>query len=140
MHKQSSRRALFGFAAVFAASFAVVPAANAAKLACNPTVEVVNKKPIAIKVLSFHYVAGGEKRHEGLANRKLAPGEKEQWKNQKLQHVAEDNPITSAWVEYREDTSGKSNPSDPWGSRQESHHDTHTGDCKDGRTYTLVVQ
>src|SRR5262245_52323516 len=112
MFKQSVRSALFGVAAVFATSLAIAPAAHANKLACDATLEVINKKPTAIKVLSFHYVAGRKEQNEGLANRKLAPGEKEEWKNQKLQNVATGNPITSAWVEYRDDTSGKSSLSD----------------------------
>lgn len=114
--------------------------ADAAKLACKPDVQVTNGKTKAIKVLRFGYKdADGKDRTEGLDNKKLASGEEETWKNQKLQHVAEGNPISDIRIEYRDDTSGEGKPSDPWGPAKWTAWYTQTGDCTDSRVYKVEV-
>jgi len=129
-----------------ALSFGTTSQVNAAKLACKPDIKVKNEKPWAIKVLSIDYKhkvnenAKEEIDKEGLANKKLSRNETEEWKNQKLQHVAEGNPITAIRVEYRDDTSGKGKPSDPWGEARKTVFYTQTGNCTNSTTYTITVE
>jgi hypothetical protein len=123
-----------------AVSFSSPTDVGAAKLACKPDVKVKNKESRAIKVLRFGYKADGEDRAEGLDNKKLAPGEEETWKTQKLQHVAEGNPILEIRIEYRRDTSGDGKGiSDPWGKATWTEWYPQTGDCTDGRDYQVEV-
>ena len=52
---------------------------------------------------------------DSLSNKRLAPGEEDDWDKVRLQHAAEGNWIVSTRVQYRNDTSGASNPSDASG-------------------------
>ncbi|MDH5348685.1 MAG: hypothetical protein OEY60_14615 [Nitrospira sp.] len=121
-----------------ALSFGTASQASAAKLACKPDIKVKNEKPWAIKVLSIDYKHdNGEIDTEGLANKKLSRNETEEWKNQKLQHVAAGNPITGIRVEYRDNTSGQGKPRDPWGAARKTVFYGQSGDCTNSTTYTI---
>ena len=122
-------------------SFGFAPNAGAATLACKPDVKVKNKESRAIKVLRFGYRdANGKDQTEGLDNRKLAPEEEETWKSQKLQHIAEGNPISEIRIEYRRDTSGEGKgSSDPWGKATWTDWYPQTGDCTDSKDYKVEV-
>jgi hypothetical protein len=130
---------VIALASAFALSFGFVSVAAAADLACHPDVKVTNKKPIAIKVLRFSYTADGDF-NEGLANKKLSPGESHTWKSQKLQGVAVGNSISATKIEFKDDTSGAKSLSDPWGPPKWSKSFPQGGDCKDTSTYVQVIE
>jgi len=139
-------RALVAAAATLAASLAMVLAApssaGAKSLACNIKLLVKNGKARAIKVTRFAYKdAGGKDYNEGLANKKLSPGEEEHWDNQRLENVAEGNQVAAIRVEYEDDTSGEGGwPGSPWGKAKWSTWVSQSGDCKDDRAYTFEVR
>lgn len=124
----------------FVASFGIAAHVDAAKVDCKPDLEITNGKAKAVKVLSLVYTdSGGNEFNEGLDNKKLSPGETEQWKSVKLQHVYEDNAITKIRIEYRNDTSGEKKPSDPWGPAVKTIWFDQSGVCKDSRTYKITI-
>ena len=99
------RRTLCVVAAALAVSFAALAPVHAANLACKPDIFAKNRKAAAIKVVAFEYTtqASGEGSksdpfRESLSNKRLAPGEEEDWNKVKLQHAAEDNWIRSTRV------------------------------------------
>ena len=132
-----------GFLAMIVAlamSFSFISNVAAAKLACKPDVKVTNDKSRAVKVLKFGYKdRDGKDRTEGLANKVLEPGETETWKNQKLQHIAEGTVSSKIRVEYKDDTSGKKKPSDPWGKAQWTAWVDQTDACNDSNPYKLTI-
>lgn len=142
-------RGLVTAAVACALSFGLVPNIGAAKLACKPDLYVKNEKSRAIKVIAFEYKVEEKNQEgemekkdyrEGLANKKLAPGETEDWPSQKLQNVAEFNPVLAIRVEYRNDTSGEKKRSDPWGPKYWSKwRYFRIGDCENGRDYEVTV-
>ena len=80
---------------------------------------------------------------ERLDNKKLSGGEPDDWKSVRLQHAAIHDPISRFRIEYRNDTSGQGKPSSPWGEvKQTVYLDNNGegyGDCRDDKTYNLVV-
>jgi len=122
-------------------SFGMVSHAGTGKLACNTDVKVTNSKVRAIKVLRFGYKDRDYKdQNEGLANKVLEPGETETWKKQKLQEIAEGIVSKKIRVEYRNDTSGKSKPSDPWGKATWSAWLDRTEACDDKTPYWIKIE
>ena len=137
------RRALVALAAALAVSFGAMQEASAAPN-CKPDIFVKNNKDKAIKVLRFKYKVKDRAGtfDEGLANKRLAPGETGDWDKVALQEAAIGNVITSTWVEYRDDTSGVGDPvGDPWGparlSPEYEHDDGY--ECQTDRNYWLGV-
>jgi hypothetical protein len=114
------------------------PSASAANLKCKPTVKATNNKQAAIKVTKFKYkVAGGNEIYtEGLVNKRLAPGETEDWPSQTLGHAATGVVVSSHAVEYKNDNSGAG---DGWGPPQTSAWITRTYTCNDNHTYPTDV-
>lgn len=142
------RRTLCTVAAALAVSFGALSQAHAANLACKPDIFAKNRKAAAIKVVGFEYTtkATGEGSksdpwRESLSNKRLAPGEEVDWNKVKLQHAAEDNWIRSTRVQFRNDTSGASNPSDAWGelvwSDWHDHNETYR--CLTDRNYAHYI-
>jgi hypothetical protein len=134
-----------GLAAAVALSLQLgfAPDAGAKDLTCHKDITVIDNKPTAVKVLRFMYKTDSAQKdfyYEGLANKKLSHGESHTWKNQKLGDVASGNPITEVGVEYRDDTSGQKNPSDPWGPVRTktipAHDDCNTG----GAPYKVTIE
>ena len=124
-----------------AATVGIASQAAAADLACHPDVFVTNKKGASIKVISFRYTIDGKEETEGLANKRLSVGEKEQWLTQKLQHAASGRVITSTRVEYKDDTSGKGSPiGDPYGPPHFSPAVAHSEACVDKHDYSHVIE
>ncbi len=122
-------------------SFSMGSHAGTGKLACKPDIKVTNSKVRAIKVLRFGYKdRAGKEQIEGLANKVLEPGETETWKKQKLQDLAEDTLSEKIRVEYRNDTSGKSKPSDPWGKADWSAWLDRTEACDDKTPYWIKIE
>lgn len=129
-----------GIAAV-AAVLAAMPQAHAEDLACHPSFQVNNDKPIAIKVLRVEYTVSGKAHREGLANKVLARNEsgtqdEHIWKNQKLQHAAAGLPITATRIEFKEDNSGTG---DGFGPAKWSKSFPHGGTCQDSDTYHHTI-
>jgi hypothetical protein len=127
-------------AVVVVVSFGMFTPVEAVDLSCHPDIFVKNLKPTAIKVLRIEYThTNGDKSsttdNEGLANKKLSKNEKNTWKSQKLQHASEGLPITSTRIEYKDDTSGVKNLSDPWGPAVWSKSFPHEGNCTSTTTY-----
>ena len=123
---------------IILATLALLAATNAgaASLACKPDIKFKNLRATALKVVQFGYKdEDGDVHSEGLANKKLARDEDHTWNNQKLQHVAEGNPVTAIRFRLRDDTSGQSSPSSPWGNRYWTMWYTRSGDCTDSTTY-----
>ncbi|MDH4080638.1 MAG: hypothetical protein OEU68_12565 [Nitrospira sp.] len=122
-------------------SFGMVSHAGTGKLACKPDIKVTNAKVRAIKVLRFGYKdRTGKDQNEGLANKVLEPGETETWKKQKLQDLAEDTVSERIRVEFKDDTSGKSKPSDPWGKAAWSAWLDRTEACDDKTPYWIKIE
>lgn len=122
-------------------SFGLVSHAGTGKLACKPDIKVTNTKVRAIKVLRFGYKdRDGKDQNEGLANKVLEPGETETWKKQKLQDLAEDTVSDKIRVEYRDDTSGKRKPSDPWGKADWSAWLDQTQACDNSKAYWIKIE
>jgi hypothetical protein len=137
--KPTQRRALVALAATLALSFGVTSQADAGDLKCEPDVFVKNNKATAIKVLRFEYtVLGKEEKVESLVNKRLAPGETEEWPTQKLKEAAEGNAIISTRVEFKNDNSGGG---DGWGSPKWSlpHGHSESYKCFRGTNYWLGV-
>ena len=114
--------------------------AAAANLHCTPKeVVVTNKKPASIKVLNFKYkVAGSDKVYsEGLDNKKLAPNETEEWKNQRLNHAATGVVVTETAIEYKNDNSGAG---DGYGKAVMSKWFPHSYTCSSGHTYQHEIE
>jgi hypothetical protein len=142
----SHRYRLAAVAAALTVSFGAASQAGAADLNCEPDVVVENKKDISIKVLRFAYTVLNKSEPyyvESLANKRLAPGERETWPTQKLKEAADGNVITHTWVEYKPDTSGVGSPiGDPYGPADWSDDHTHslTYACFKGRDYYVSVE
>jgi hypothetical protein len=142
------RRTLCAVTAALAVSLGAMSQAHAADLACKPDIFAKNRKAAAIKVVGLEYTTQatgkGSKTDpwpEALSNKRLAPNEEADWNKVKLQHAAEDNWIRSTRVQYRNDTSGASNPSDAWGEVvwSEWHDHTETYRCLTDRNYAHYI-
>ena len=140
------RRGLVLAAVGLVVSFGVAANAGAADTDCTVNLHITNGKSTAIKVVSIVYDPhrkGGKEETERLDNKKLSGGESDDWKTVRLQHAAIHDPIARFRIEYRNDTSGQGKPSSPWGEvKQTVYLDNNGegyGDCRDGKTYNLVV-
>jgi hypothetical protein len=114
--------------------------ATAANLHCTPKeVIVTNKKSASIKVLNFKYkVEGSDKVHtEGLGNKRLAPDEREEWKNQRLNHAATGVVVTETAIEYKNDNSGDG---DGYGKPEMSKWFPRTYKCGSNHTYPHDIE
>jgi hypothetical protein len=131
-------RALAALSAVLALSLGVASHTNAANIKCPPDVFVMNKKATAIKVLRFEYTVLDKSYIESLVNKRLAPGQTEEWPTQQLGHAAEGNVIATTRVEYKDDNSGGG---DGWGSAHWSDYHSHSTTylCFKGTNYWLGV-
>jgi hypothetical protein len=123
------------------AAFAAVSLGNSASAAavhCKPDVEVTNKKGASIKVLTFKYKIAGNPNAftEGLANKRLARNEKEEWPSQTLNNAANGVVITSSAVEFQNDNSGSGGG---YGPRQTSAWHPHSFECGGNHTYKHTV-
>jgi hypothetical protein len=139
----SHRYRLAAVAAALTVSFGAASQAGAAGLECKADIVAENKKDISIKVLRFEYEVLGKTYTEPLANKRLAPGERETWPTQKLAHAANGNLITTTRLEYKDDTSGTGSPiGDPYGPPKWSDYHPHTPTyvCFNGRDYYISVE
>lgn len=133
---RSPSRMLSALCAMLMSSAGALPPASAANIECKPTVKVTNEKGASIKVLRFEYTVLGKAHKEGLANKRLAPNETEEWKSQKLQHAATGLVITSTRVEYKDDNSGAG---DGYGPAKWSPAFPHSFTCNDNHNYIHVI-
>ena len=137
------RGALIAVAAALAMSFGAIPQASADNLKCKIDVYTMNRKPASIKVIRFEYTVLGKTYTEGLANKRVAPGEEVDWDKVSLQHAAIGNVITSTRVEYKDDTSGVGSPiGDPYGPPKWSKAHPHTSSypCMTDRNYAHYIE
>ena len=125
-------------AAVLALSLGAASQAHAVP-PCNADVFVKNEQSASIKVLRFLYTVNGVERSESLVNKRLAPGETEEWPNQALNHAAEGNWISNTRVEYKRDNSGAG---DGYGPPEMSGFFPHSTGyvCLDDRNYWIGVR
>ncbi|RZL89435.1 MAG: hypothetical protein EOP82_19810 [Variovorax sp.] len=139
---RAHRGALAALAAALAMSFGAMPQASADGLKCRIDLYAKNRTPASIKVTRFEYTVRGNTYTEGLANKRVAPGEEVDWDKVSLQHAAIGNVITSTRVEYKEDTSGVGSPiGDPYGPPKWSAPHTHTSNypCATDRNYAHYI-
>jgi hypothetical protein len=131
-------RALVPFAAALAFSLGAASQAQAVP-ACKADVKVKNEQSASIKVLKFEYTVLGVAHSESLTNKRLAPGETEEWPNQALQHAAEGALITTTRVQYKRDNSGAG---DGYGPPEWSAYFPHSSTyvCLNDRDYWLAVR
>ena len=137
------RGALVAIVAALAVSFGATPQAGAADLTCKPDVFAKNRKAASIKVTRFEYTVLGRTYTEGLANKRLAPGEEVDWDKVRLQHAAIGNVITSTRIEYKDDTGGVGSPiGDPYGPPRWSDPHPHTSSypCLTDRNYAHYIE
>ncbi|MEO8249079.1 MAG: hypothetical protein ABI589_06885 [Burkholderiales bacterium] len=134
------RRALVTLAAALALSLGAASPAFAVP-ACKIDVFVKNEQSASIKVLRFKYSVKDKSGTfiESLSNKRLAPGETEEWPNQALREAGEGNLITNTWVEYKRDNSGAGDGYGPpeW-SKPFPHSSTYT--CLNDRNYWLAAR
>lgn len=125
-------------AAVLALSMGAASQAHAVP-ACKADVFVKNEQSASIKVLRFLYFVNGEWESEALVNKRLAPGETEEWPNQALNHAGEGVYISNTRVEFKRDNSGAG---DGYGPPELSaffpHNPGYT--CQNDRNYWLAVR
>ncbi len=131
------RRTLAALATALATSFGAISPADAANIECKPNVRVTNKKGASIKVLKLEYTVLGKAYNEGLANKRLAPNETENWPGQKLGHAATGIVVSSTRVEYKDDNSGAG---DGYGAPHWSPAVTHTYTCGPEHNYIHVIE
>jgi hypothetical protein len=136
LHRRA--RALAPLAAALALGLGAASQAQAVP-ACKIDLVVRNDQPKSVKVLRLEYTVLGVKHYEPLLNKRLAPGETEDWQNQALQHAAEGAYISNTRVEYKEDNSGAG---DGYGPPKWSDYFPHTPGylCYDDRDYWLAVR
>jgi hypothetical protein len=133
------RHGLCAFVAALALPFGAPPQAAANDLACPADIFVMNRKGASIKVLKFEYTVRGKTYTEGLDNKRLAPGEEEEWHSVKLQHAAIGNVISSTRVEFKDDNSGAGDGYGPprWSA---PHPHTDSYECIKGRNYAHYIE
>ena len=132
------RRTWLAAAAALALSLGAASQAHAVP-ACKPDVFVKNEQSASIKVLRFLYTVNGREESESLVNKRLAPGETEEWPNQALNHAAEGNFISNTRVEFKRDNSGAG---DGYGPPEMSGFFPHSSSytCLNDRNYWLAVR
>jgi hypothetical protein len=120
-----------GAAALFGAQSPAIAA-----LKCKPDLIVTNDRAAAIKVTKIQYEVLGQTHIDGITNKRLAPGETEEWRTVSLKDAAKGNVITNIRYEFKPDTSGVGSPiGDPWGSPQWSVWQGHAALCDTGLNY-----